>query len=281
MSAIPSASNVTCSLSSSVGASGETGPPSAPRPPWTRRAGTRRAASARGGRASARRCGRQRRSPGRSTRDSTCPPRPGCPRGAARRRWRSRRSPTPSMAAAISTPARLERDSRTSSVCIALPAPSAISSARLSSPASRLRAPDRAGTPRGTPGRRAGARAAARRRQPRSRSPQASRPRLRSRSGRAEHERAPAGRTPAHSDGQAHPHDGLAAPAARSTRLVAQRHPDREAAPPAPTTRRRRPRSGRAPANRRLPPRPLSRRSELLARAPPQARLAQPSTRIW
>src|SRR5919197_6089344 len=45
--------------------------------------------------------------------------------------------PTPSMAAAIITPARLDFDSRTSSVIIALPAPSAISSARLSSPAAR------------------------------------------------------------------------------------------------------------------------------------------------
>src|SRR5918998_2808706 len=41
------------------------------------------------------------------------------------------------MAAAIITPARLDFDSRTSSVIIALPAPSAISSARLSSPACR------------------------------------------------------------------------------------------------------------------------------------------------
>src|SRR6476469_3677337 len=43
----------------------------------------------------------------------------------------------PSMAAAIITPARLDFDSRTSSVIIALPAPSDISSARLSSPAER------------------------------------------------------------------------------------------------------------------------------------------------
>src|SRR5690242_10836670 len=43
----------------------------------------------------------------------------------------------PSMAAAIITPARLDLDSRTSSVIIALPAPSDISSARLSSPAAR------------------------------------------------------------------------------------------------------------------------------------------------
>src|SRR5215217_1049045 len=43
----------------------------------------------------------------------------------------------PSIAAAISTPARLDFDSRTSSVIIALPAPSDISSARLSSPAER------------------------------------------------------------------------------------------------------------------------------------------------
>src|SRR5690349_1034154 len=43
----------------------------------------------------------------------------------------------PSMAAAIITPARLDFDSRTSSVIIALPAPSDISSARLSSPADR------------------------------------------------------------------------------------------------------------------------------------------------
>src|SRR5919201_3953859 len=45
--------------------------------------------------------------------------------------------PTPSMAAAIITPARLDLDSRTSSVYIALPAPSDISWARSSSPASR------------------------------------------------------------------------------------------------------------------------------------------------
>src|SRR3954451_16850331 len=45
--------------------------------------------------------------------------------------------PMPSMAAAIITPARLDFDSRTSSVIIALPAPSDISSARLSSPAAR------------------------------------------------------------------------------------------------------------------------------------------------
>src|SRR3954453_2595482 len=45
--------------------------------------------------------------------------------------------PMPSMAAAIITPARLDFDSRTSSVIIALPAPSAISSAKLSSPAAR------------------------------------------------------------------------------------------------------------------------------------------------
>ena len=44
----------------------------------------------------------------------------------------------PSMAAAIITPARLERDSRRSSVCIALPAADLdISSASSSSPASR------------------------------------------------------------------------------------------------------------------------------------------------
>src|SRR4051812_14105247 len=43
----------------------------------------------------------------------------------------------PSMAAAIITPARLERDSRRSSVCIAPPAASDISSASSSSPASR------------------------------------------------------------------------------------------------------------------------------------------------
>src|SRR5919199_3672912 len=41
------------------------------------------------------------------------------------------------MAAAIITPARLDLDSRTSSVYIALPAPSDISSASSSSPASR------------------------------------------------------------------------------------------------------------------------------------------------
>src|SRR4051794_8686400 len=41
------------------------------------------------------------------------------------------------MAAAIITPARLDFDSRTSSVIIALPAPSAISSASSSRPASR------------------------------------------------------------------------------------------------------------------------------------------------
>src|SRR5215217_1409557 len=45
--------------------------------------------------------------------------------------------PTPSIAAAISTPARLDFDSRTSSVIIALPAPSDISSASSSSPALR------------------------------------------------------------------------------------------------------------------------------------------------
>src|SRR3954469_4106902 len=45
--------------------------------------------------------------------------------------------PMPSMAAAIITPARLDLDSRTSRVIIALPAPSDISSARLSSPAAR------------------------------------------------------------------------------------------------------------------------------------------------
>src|SRR3954468_9731508 len=45
--------------------------------------------------------------------------------------------PTPSMAAAIITPARLDLDSRMSSVYIALPPPSAISSASESSPASR------------------------------------------------------------------------------------------------------------------------------------------------
>src|SRR3954453_15711856 len=43
----------------------------------------------------------------------------------------------PSMAAAIITPARLERDSRRSNVCIAPPAASDISSASSSSPASR------------------------------------------------------------------------------------------------------------------------------------------------
>ena len=41
------------------------------------------------------------------------------------------------MAAAIITPARLDLDSRMSSVCIALPPPIDISWARLSSPASR------------------------------------------------------------------------------------------------------------------------------------------------
>src|SRR5215211_6010022 len=45
--------------------------------------------------------------------------------------------PTPSMAAAIITPARLDFDSRWSSVIIALPAPIAISSASSSSPALR------------------------------------------------------------------------------------------------------------------------------------------------
>src|SRR5213082_2222425 len=45
--------------------------------------------------------------------------------------------PTPSMAAAIITPARLDLDSRRSSVCIALPPPSDISSASSSRPASR------------------------------------------------------------------------------------------------------------------------------------------------
>src|SRR4051812_17270878 len=45
--------------------------------------------------------------------------------------------PTPSMAAAIITPARLDLDSRMSSVCIALPPPSDISWASDSSPASR------------------------------------------------------------------------------------------------------------------------------------------------
>src|SRR5918995_6902794 len=45
--------------------------------------------------------------------------------------------PTPSMAAAIITPARLDFDSRWSSVIIALPAPIAISSANSSSPALR------------------------------------------------------------------------------------------------------------------------------------------------
>ena len=46
-------------------------------------------------------------------------------------------TPMPSMAAAIITPARLDRDSRMSSVCIALPPPRRISSASSSSPASR------------------------------------------------------------------------------------------------------------------------------------------------
>src|SRR5215208_2509873 len=45
--------------------------------------------------------------------------------------------PTPSMAAAIITPARLDFDSRWSSVIIALPAPIDISSASSSSPALR------------------------------------------------------------------------------------------------------------------------------------------------
>src|SRR5215212_3835064 len=45
--------------------------------------------------------------------------------------------PTPSIAAAIITPARLDFDSRWSSVIIALPAPIAISSASSSSPALR------------------------------------------------------------------------------------------------------------------------------------------------
>src|SRR3954469_5777319 len=45
--------------------------------------------------------------------------------------------PTPSMAAAIITPASEDLDSRMSSVCIALPAPSDISWASCSSPASR------------------------------------------------------------------------------------------------------------------------------------------------
>src|SRR4051794_33602674 len=45
--------------------------------------------------------------------------------------------PTPSMAAAIITPAREDLDSRMSSVCIALPAPTDISLATCSRPASR------------------------------------------------------------------------------------------------------------------------------------------------
>ena len=58
-------------------------------------------------------------------------------------------------------------------------------------------------------------------------------------------------------------------------RLVAQRHRDREAAPPAPTSRARRASSGRAPASRVGGPRRRQPARELLLRAPPQPRLAQ------
>ena len=76
-------------------------------------------------------------SAGRFTRLSTSPTEPDTSSRCGTTCWENSYTPMPSMAAAIITPARLERDSRMSSVCIALPAPSCISSARLSSPASR------------------------------------------------------------------------------------------------------------------------------------------------
>ena len=76
-------------------------------------------------------------SAGRLTRLSTSPTEPDRSSMCGTTCLENSYTPMPSMAAAIITPARLERDSRTSSVCIALPAPSCISSARLSSPASR------------------------------------------------------------------------------------------------------------------------------------------------
>ena len=76
-------------------------------------------------------------SAGRLTRLSTSPTEPDRSSMCGTTCLENSYTPMPSMAAAIITPARLERDSRTSSVCIALPAPSCISSARPSSPASR------------------------------------------------------------------------------------------------------------------------------------------------
>ncbi len=76
-------------------------------------------------------------SAGRSTRESTLRTSPGNASRCGSTSSVKRPMTMPSIAAAIITPASEDLDSRMSSVCIALPAPNAISSARRSRPASR------------------------------------------------------------------------------------------------------------------------------------------------
>src|SRR3954451_10337288 len=179
---------------------------------------------------------------------------------------------TPSNAAAIRTPARLDRDSRTSRVSVALPALSAISSATLSSPACRD-APT--GSRRnalrkmGSASRRSRSRAAASASDSLT-SRLAARPPLACLRAQ-EHQHGKEERKAEHSHGA--PHDGRGRDL-QEPRLVAQRHADREA------RRHRRPRAGERRVARERGrieglAHPSAALEKLLARAAPQARLAE------
>ena len=177
----------------------------------------------------------------------------------------------PSMAAAIITPARLERDSRRSSVCIALPPPIRISSASSSRPASR-QAADRV-APEAVAERRIGE-------QPLDQlggdrvaqslghdAPPAAcrRPR-----GRARRRRGTACQPPRTRRNPGTAPSGTARSAG---------HGDREAPPRAPATRAPTASSARARASRSAAPLARQPARELLARAAPQPGLAAASRR--